>query len=618
MATVGLTTKGANAAYLVAGDYWLTKVTLPVYAVPTALKAYLKNRDGSSLDVYGAIYLDDTGEPTTRLSSGYVSVPGFGDTLYTLDSSLPTFLAPGDYWLCMLGKLTGGSSIEGYYESCDSALSRYDVNDDNEPLNPYPDSTPEKDTKQWSLYLDYTPCFDNTRWKCFPHLLCAARTYTCEEGVLPSERSRDDTATVTVSCGTSGYTDVCTFRLPLPPDGILKAGTYAFLGRCWGAATCNTKVVLDVDSGTTTFASSAANPASSEADQYFTISVASDTAVTSLLTLKYQGRGVSSSKNVSIRPVHANNAFGVQADGCARTAFVGTAVNPSPGTHASPVVVHAVHPEFTADLTGVYPDDVIDLVMEADTNHTEDHGPTAIITKEMGTAAEVTDSFPAAATRRVTLTSEETQRMHVIDNTFYTLSVANVLGNAVGSLSWELLSAAAAPCLVTLNGATALTYVTTSDLEPWLEWVDPNTDTTHWQAHVYRVSDSHEMWDSTLTVAGATKVQIPASANLLSGVTYAVILLLERHEGANLGWRTLSGYGYFQVDYTNTQVKITSPVGTKDTPAVATDITPLVEWYFPKTQHSYLLSVINEDTQEETYTSGWTVSDTQSHTIPDA
>ena len=594
------------------GDFQAIKVYLPTLATFGAMQAYLINVSGYANTMYWGIASDNAGEPGTAIGSASYSVPSSGSgtwrTVYTPSAAL--LWQPGWYWFCWILTNTASGDVTGRYDT-ESGIARYKGG----TLTAF--SVPTGCTvgnQKFSVYIPYTAVFDASKWTLYPQLLFSTGVWTMEEGVTPAERSRSTATTRTVNCGTAAFVDVASYRLPMPRDQILKAGTYAVVIRVWGVATCNTRAVLDVDSGATTFASASANPAAAEADQLFTITVGADTNITSLLQLKFQGQGVSAAKDVTIRPVHANVRFGPQSTGCLRTLFAGSALTPSPGSHAGPVIVSGVQPYFNTELQGVYPDDVITLKKYTDTLASAGHSASSPVSQVMGAAQYLTDALPVLSTRRIDSTAASDQKTAALNNTYYELLIADAVGNTVGTLSWELLLGRSAASLVTPKGATSGTAAITEDLEPWLEWTDPNPDTTHWRVKVYRTSDNALMWDSTETAAAATKVQIPSSASLLSLTGYYWVVTLMNGSGG-AGWTIDSARGYFQIDKTTTGIKITSPQGTADNPEIITDTTPTVEWYFGRDQHSYNIQVIDQATGLPVYSSGWVASTDKEHTI---
>ena len=438
-----------------------------------------------------------------------------------------------------------------------------------------------------------------------------------QEGFLSSEVGLTDYLDTWGPWLVSSWTQHWNYRLPQPPGGILKAGTYAVCLRGpWLSVggVGQTKVQLACTGGT--FASPSVSMLTSESDVWFTIVIGADADSTYLQLQVWEQ--TTNMSTLYFRYGHVNTCFGVESGstGPPRSTVRASTIAPGPGSHAAPSVVATPTPLLTADMTYVYPTDIVSLVKYADTSSGAAHSPSAPTTQTVGAASAATASVDVALmTRRIAVTPDATRKCDTGHNTYDVLTVTDYAGGALATLPWELLLGVTAATLTTLNGATAPTYVTTTDLEPWVEWMDPNVGlTTLYRVWVYRATDDHLMYDSGETAVRELQCQIPLAAGLVSFVTYYVVVTLMRGSGGS-EW-SLDTRGYFQTDCASTAVKITNIEGTADAPVIITTTTPEIEWYFAKTQQSFMVSVFDEGLHAAAFNTPWTVSPTESYTIP--
>ena len=441
--------------------------------------------------------------------------------------------------------------------------------------------------------------------------------YGMTEGMTPAEQGLSDATTVDVASAIGSYATIFTYNLPVPAGSILKAGIYEVTIRGYSSGGGSTVFQLALTASGGTFTSADISSPGSDADMVGTVTVGADTGATSL-SLVVKAKSVGGAYICHMRPIHADVRFGAQSasTGCPRTAFAVTPNTPAVGSHTVPTMISASTPTLIADFAGVYPDDHVTLVKYADTYRTSGHSPSGATTQTVGNAVDYTTSFPSAAVRRISVTADATRKADAYNNSDYVFTIKTSGDIAVGTLTYEVCLSVLPATLLTLNGATSGAYVSTLDLEPLLKWSDPNAGlTTHWRARVYRASDSALIWDSTETAVGPLQVKIPAAAGLISFVTYYWVLTLENGAGGS-GWSIDSAMGYFQTDNTSTAVKITNLEGSSDAPVIITTVTPEVDWYFAKTQQSFMVSVFDEGVHAVAFNTPWTVSATESYTIP--
>lgn len=313
--------------------------------------------------------------------------------------------------------------------------------------------------------------------------------------------------------------------------------------------------------------------------------------------------------------------FGVKdgETGLARTPFNLTQVYyPLQGTHENPTISVGTTPDFKVDVSYVYPEDAVTLVKYEDTLSSQAHSISNPTTQTIGDADSVTTGYSLTRRgRKIECSADSTRKLDAGSNTFYVLTFKDSDGGAVGTVEFEMSLDAKAPQLTTLNGLTDSTYVTLDDFLPYVRWMDPNSDSTHWRVKVYRNSDDVEMWDSGETSVGAYYCQIPDAANLVTSTVYYVIVTVMKGSGGS-EWEADSKPGYFVIDKSETAVKITSHQGTADLPTVITDSTPTVEWTFGRAQSAFSLSIVDESDKSTVYNSGWVTSATKSHTVTSA
>lgn len=456
-------------------------------------------------------------------------------------------------------------------------------------------------------------------WTLYAGANVSAGVYGMTEGMTPAEASLSD-ATVVDGFTTTNWVTVLTYNLPDPIGGIIKAGTYEVILRAYGTigSPIDVRVILDGDAGSYTATSdTVAVNTTTEADRVFTITVGADQTKSTWILKVQHTHATGPWSNFYVRPIHANVRFGAQtgATGTPRSAFSASPYTPAVGTHIMPTMIPTGLPAITLDCAGVYPDDHLTLVKYTDTLSTAAHSASGATTQTVGHVVDYTTSFPSAGVRRITGTADSTRKMDGSTNTYYVMTVKDGADGAVGTLAYELLLAVGPAQLTTLNGSAAGSYVVTDDLMPYVEWIDANAETTHWRVKVYNTSDA-EMWDSTETAVGETRVQIPSGTLAASTTYYAVVTLMNGSGGSN--WTLDSARGYFQIAAGATGVKITSHEGTLADPTLETDTTPLIEWSFERTQQSFNLSIVDESDQSVDYSTGWTASATKSHTVGSA
>ncbi len=461
---------------------------------------------------------------------------------------------------------------------------------------------------------------DPAKFILWPHTWDSANheAENLEEGVKPSERARDTSATKDwYAAGASmqfGNGNV----IPAannPKGNLIKAGTYQLILRLWIEAGSDQTIYARLTHAGGNYQSATLTPTNTEeADIEFDIVVTSDIDVSAATWQLWIYHSGAAADHLYCRPIHDNCCFGVKAGvggGAERNDTVLTLSTPAAGTHATPTIIEERQPSFVLAAQYLYPADIVNLNKYTDTLKNVAHSASGVTTLA-GTGAGYTTAFTAVCARTVTVPCDATRKLDTTTNTYY---VVEALKGAVslGTVAWELLLNAQKPVLTTLNGAAVGTPVITTTLEPWVEWTDPNSTTTHWRVKVYDTADTL-MWDSTETVVGVNRVQIPVASALASLTTYYAVVTVMKGSGGS-SWSVDSTKGYFQVDYTATTVKITSHEGTADIPEVITDTTPAFTWTFPKTQHSFNLTVAHADGSVH-YNSGWLVSATQGHTVP--
>lgn len=591
------------------------KVTLPMAARIVSLSSYDVNVSGYTASCGMGIYADNGSDYPGSLLYGTGGRNPANDWQWWTVSGLNVVARAGTYWLALCCNDFAGTISRRYDYGL--TVSKKASGSYSTPPATFPIRNVDTSTLGFSMYAVYYPLFDLALWSLWPGPKIGSGQYWMLEGITQTEQGLSPSEVVSLTL--SSLQTIVTYRLPMPALNVLKAGTYVVAVRAKANTTIGSpkiRALLEVD-GTTSFASSETSITTTEATYFLTISVASDTSISQQLLLKIQGNA-SASLTIYVYPWHGDVQFGVDGQssgGVPRSTLGLAAIAPSPGTHAAPVLISTATPSFNVQATAVYPDDTLTLRKYSDTRFDSTHNATSPVSQSLGAAKDITSSFPALGVRAFQFSAASSQKAVPIYNTYYVLEVASATGALLGSAAWELLLNVKAPSLLTLAGATSSTPAITEDLEPWVEWSDPNTDTTHWRVRVYRATDDALMWDSGETPAGATKCQIPATADLLSLTTYYVVVALMSGSGGS-NWSIDSARGYFQIDKTATGAKITSHEGTSDAPAIETSTTPTFEWYFSKPQQAFNLEIRDETAGRVAYRSGWIASSDTSHAVP--
>jgi hypothetical protein len=455
---------------------------------------------------------------------------------------------------------------------------------------------------------------DTTKFTCYPQGIISGTkwdtyVYGMEEGVGPAERGLSPTATVQTGSNLGPLSNVwlIQWRLPLPPDGVLKAGTYELavhFHRIYSTGTgINAEARLVAD-GTTTIVgaidmSRTGVPRISTAE----LVLSSDVECHSSLVAGVWLDSSYTNCYATYYPYSGEGYFGVKSGvsgGSARNALVFTPGSPDQGSHASPTPLIG-SPEFAWDAQYLYKDDTVGLVKYVDSPHTEPHALGASTTQTGGSASSLTQSFQGPSRRRLRLVADAARKPDVLTNTYYKL--AHMAGaTEIGALAYETRLSVERPMLASLAGTAALP-LTVTDAVPVVHWSHVNASATHYRIVVRNAATSAVVVDSGeqtgAALQGAWGIQ-----GLENGVTYCVMFTSMSGSGGSL-WSIDSECGYFITDWGSTALKIISHEGTSDTPQIITSTAPTITWDFARPQIAYNLVFVDAATNTVTWQSGW-------------
>ena len=453
---------------------------------------------------------------------------------------------------------------------------------------------------------------------------------TGEEGIMPSERSRDDTLYTTLVPNAA----VKVWTLPIPVDTVVENGTVFLISlRCCktdlnASITCTLKVDGTVRGAVDLGPLTSTDPSTITA---LLTTTAQDT-VNSAVTLELKNKQTISSARYILRwyYYHDGSFVGVDdssGDDVPRSAIAASNADPAQGTHSSPTETSTVAFAPSVRLTNIYPGDTLILTRYHDTVKTVAHSAYGAEPEDPVDIADVQTDIPAASTREVELSPTDYGSLFGLGaNTYYTLVVKNADGDTMGTVAWEMLCTTLGALLLTSNGSEDDPYEWTNDA-PRFDMLDRQyvsggrVTSATWEWQVYSGGVWVEAGDLTAQVMSG---YLPETMLVqLPGATPAPI---EEPftDGAQWRWRgkfgdqPFSEWGYFTFDLEETALKVTSHAGTLDSPSVVTDTTPTIAWTYTKTSGAYCVTVIDQADGSKHESTGWVSGDDAEYTLTEA
>lgn len=461
---------------------------------------------------------------------------------------------------------------------------------------------------------------DLTKFACWS---TAYDSFACatEEGIMPSEKALDDTLYGVVSNGQS-----IVLTLPIAPGTVIANDTKFFVSvRGMRNAGTNSGLALTlavdgVSKGTGTF-DLAFGPIAETRTTTITATGPVTVTATVTLTLAYD------TADTRVYYYHDDLHVGMDsttgANYVPRTAFAASNPVVAFGTHASPTSLYAMRFDLDCNVVGVYPTDILTAKGYSDTVAAVAHDPTLDSTTDPDVVSAVTTAFPAAGARTLSPFGFTGYALQGPNNSYVEMVIESG-ATEIGVVAWEVITPWRAPILLSLNGPDITHPVMWTSDALVFGWYDPNigmtSDAAGW---VVSLSEDGTSWAPLMValegaglVPSGEQTWLAADIGVGDGEVWAWRIASDS-EFAGAEYYIHSSAGWFELDFSDTSCQMTSPTGTKDTPGIITDLTPLLTWQLgdgTKVQGAYDVTIRNA-AGEVVYTTGWVASDVQSHQV---